>query len=89
MSVPQHPQMTPGRLITHWQDRIGGPLIIDHADPVIECSADFLVYAQCDGHVAAELSGDLVTFRGANKDVIYRVCEHDGQRDVYTLRWPD
>lgn len=67
-------------------------LTIEQADPVVWCAAEVLKEIQAgqeiEGYPVA-IDGDLITFRTANRAVIYRVGEYDQERRAYLLTWPD
>jgi hypothetical protein len=71
----------------------GGRIEILQADPVVECTEQFLrqVTQTPTGQLGPHdgLSVTMVTFVGANRVVTYRIGEYDAEREVYTLRWPD
>lgn len=95
-----HPQLSPGRLRMRldypqpeslWIDQYP-ILIIEHADPVIEVTGQWLELVTDPAHPLTEFDGELLTLRGHNHSVIYRVLPQMGryfERGLYLLVWPD
>lgn len=92
----RHPQLAVGRTACSLRIRRSedfyaddpGELIvtIDHADPVIKCTEEFLGEADSTW---VQVEGDLVTFTASNGTWIYRVIGYDFLTRTYTLAWPD
>lgn len=77
-------------------DPLGAPkLYIDRADPIVRISADLLQQISintCRGEDdLASLHDDVLTLRGTNRTVIYRVdfADWDATTDSYRAEWPD
>ena len=63
---------------------------IDRADPIIWAAAELIDLLRTrDNHPDGEINGDLLTVRGSNRTVIYRIGEYDPQRQAYLCHWPD
>jgi hypothetical protein len=73
----------------------GPEVIVTRADPVIRISADLLqqVSIQTERGEAthATLHGDVLTLRGDNRTVVYRIdyTDWDAADDSYRAEWPD
>lgn len=80
------------RLHMHYagpDDLVGRPRI-DHADPVAWISAEILDEIRSGNyHPDVTVDGDLLTIRGSNRTVIYRIGEKDFGRLRYLMAWPD
>lgn len=87
-------QLEPGELVItlHYPAHGGGhgEIHIDRADPVIWVATELLHgLRRGHRHPDVDVTGDLITIRGSNRTVIYRVGKHDLRRLTYLCHWPD
>jgi hypothetical protein len=64
-------------------------LLVKHADPRILITEELLdEIANSDGRLAS-LKDDVLTIKGSNRRVIYRIGEYVPDRRAYVAEWPD
>jgi hypothetical protein len=76
-------------VVTSLHDPLTGvKLRVDHADPRIWIAPEVLEGMVPDGWPAT-LNGDVLTIRGVNRTVIYRIGHYLPDQRVYEAEWPD
>jgi hypothetical protein len=68
----------------------GEQLIVDHADPRILVTREFLARAIREGtHPAVEITGGKIVIDAANRRVVYEIGRWLAAIDCYEAAWPE
>jgi hypothetical protein len=68
----------------------GNEFKILQADPRISITAESIDrFRGGYGHPAITLVGDVLTIRGTNRTVVYRLAEYMLKQNYYRAEWPD
>lgn len=67
-----------------------GRVYVDQADPVVWAAGEAVAEIKSGAaHPDVTIQDDLITIRGSNRTVVYRIRQDDFPRDRYLMVWPD